>query len=38
MTNALSEQRREVFLFSYLWDIVDEGRITLLNGWWRSLA
>ena len=25
MTNASSEQRREVFLFSYLWDIVDEG-------------
>ena len=25
MTNASSGQRREVFLFSYLWDIVDEG-------------
>lgn len=25
MTNVSSEQRREVFLFSYLWDIVDEG-------------
>ena len=33
MTNAASERPREVFLFSYLWDMWTRDRSTLLDGW-----